>query len=119
MSDLRWEDGLSGSLRVIAAKSEHLQDDVAYGAKEILADAQDRVPKESGDLSATGHIDRDRGGKGTVAIIFRGPYARWIHEHLWFKHPRGGEAKFLEIALLWKGEDAIREAGKRFWRRIT
>ena len=118
VSDLRWEDNLSGSLRTILAKSQHMQDDLAHGAKAILRDAVERVPKESGDLAKTGHINRDRGGRNTVAIIFNGPYAAYQHEHLFFKHPHGGEAKYLEIALLFKGEEAINEAGDRFWRRI-
>jgi hypothetical protein len=116
--DLRFEDGLSGSLRRILAQSEHMQDDLAHGAKVILKDAKERVPKESGDLAATGHIDRDAGGKNTVAIKFRGPYARYIHEHLFFKHPHGGEAKYLEVALLMQGREAIRQAVEKFWRRI-
>jgi len=118
MSDIRWEDHISGSLRRILDKSEHLQDDVYEGAKLVLSDAQERVPKESGDLAAGGHIERGRGGNGAAAIAFRGPYARWIHEHLFFKHPHGGEAKFLETALLLKGKDAINKAGDHFWRRL-
>jgi hypothetical protein len=116
--DLRFEDGLSGSLRRILAQSEHMQDDLAHGAKVILADSTERVPKESGDLAATGHIDRDRGGKNTVAVVYSSVYSHWIHEHLWFKHPHGGTAKFLELAMLAKGREAINEAGQRFWRRI-
>jgi hypothetical protein len=116
--DLRFEDGLSGSLRRILAQSEHMQDDLAHGAKVVLKDAKERVPKESGDLAATGHIDRDAGGKNTVAIKFRGPYARYIHEHLFFKHPHGGEAKYLEVALLMQGREAIHQAVEKFWRRI-
>ena len=117
--DLRFRDGLSGTLRRIQTQSEHLQDDLAHGAKVTLADAKDRVPKESGHLASTGHIDRDAGGRNTVAIKFRGPYARYIHEHLFFKHPHGGTAKYLELALLEKGHEAITEAGRKFWRRIT
>jgi hypothetical protein len=45
-------------------------------------------------------------------------YARWVHEHLMFKHPFGGEAKFLETAMLTKGEAAINQAGEHFWGRL-
>ena len=116
--DLRWEDNMSGQLRRILEKSQHVQDDLAHGAKAVLDDAKERVPKESGDLAASGHISRDRGGKNTVGVIFRGPYARYIHEHLLFKHPRGGEAKYLESAMLFKGSEAINQTGERFWRRL-
>jgi hypothetical protein len=115
---MEWRDGLTGSLRRIVAQSQHMQDDLAYGAKAILSEAKHLVPKESGDLAAGGHINRDRGGANTVAIIFRGPYARYIHEHMFFKHPHGGQAKFLEDAMLLKGKQAINDAGDKFWRRI-
>lgn len=115
---VEWRDDLSGWLRQALAKSQHMQDDMAHGAKVILKEAKELVPKESGDLAAGGHINRDRGGNNTAAIIFRGPYARWIHEHMFFKHPHGGQAKYLEDALLLKGKEAINEAGEKFWRRL-
>lgn len=118
MSDVRWEDTLSTWLRQALAKSQHMQDDLAHGAKVILADSKERVPKEEGHLAATGEIKRDRGGVNTVAITYGTPYARYIHEHLFFKHPHGGTAKFLELALLEKGSEAINEAGEKFWRRL-
>lgn len=116
---IRWQDGLSGSLRLIAAKSQHLQDDAYEGAQVILREAKTLVPKESGHLAETGHVDRGRGGANTVGIVFRGPYARWIHEHMFFKHPRGGQAKYLEAAMLLKGDEAVNKAGNHFWRRLT
>lgn len=119
MTGIEWSDQISHRLRDIYAKSHHMQDDLAHGAKVILAEAKDLVPKESGHLAATGLIKRDRGGVNTVAITFAGPYARWIHEHLAFKHPHGGQAKFLEAAMLLKGQEAINQAGEKFWRRIT
>jgi hypothetical protein len=118
-SSLKWEDELTKALASIRAKSKGLSQDAAVGAELILTEARDRAPKESGDLAASGRVRKNRGGVNTAAVTFSGPYARWIHEHLWFKHPRGGEAKFLETALLWKGEEAVNEAGKHFWRRIT
>jgi hypothetical protein len=103
----------------MAAKSEHLQDDAYEGAKVILRRAVELVPKESGHLAETGHVDRGRGGNNTVGIIFNGPYAAYIHEHLFFKHPHGGQAKYLEDAMLEKGSEAVNKAGEHFWRRLT
>lgn len=105
-------------LRVMREKAGHMQDDLAKGAKVILRESDVLVPKESGDLAATGHINRDRGGKNTVAIKYSSVYAHYIHEHMFFKHPHGGQAKFLETAMLTKGEAAINEAGEHFWRRL-
>ena len=116
---LQWEDELTKALSNINRKATGLAQDLKHGARVVLADAKERVPKESGYLASTGRIKSNRGGVNTVAITFAGPYARYIHEHLFFKHPTGGQAKYLEDALLIKGKDAINEAGEHFWRRIT
>lgn len=115
---IRWENSISGQLERIAAQAFDLSEDVAAGAEIILADADVRVPKETGDLAASGSIKEDRGGLNTVGIVYDSVYARWIHEHLHFKHPRGGEPKFLETAMLVKGSEAVNAAGKHFWERL-
>lgn len=115
---MQWEDTMTSRLRAILEESRDMSADVADGAKLILEDADRRVPKESGDLAATGSVKEDRGGLNAVGITYTSVYARWVHEHLHFKHPAGGEAKFLETALLTKGEAAINKAGEHFWERL-
>jgi hypothetical protein len=115
---IEWRGDLLGNLREVLAKVQRLDDDLYEGARIVLADSEARVPKESGKLVATGVIKRDRAGNNAVAIEYGTPYARWIHEHVHFKHPSGGEAKFLETALLVKGREAINKAGEHLWRRL-
>lgn len=90
------------------------------GGRMLLKASEELVPKapkEPGDsnphLAATGKVRTGRGGANTVAITYAGPYARYIHEHLGFKHPHGGQAKFLELALLIKGGDALNKIADR------
>jgi len=115
---ITWRGDMLGNLRTIAAKAEHLQDDAYAGAEPVLDDSNARVPKESTELKQSGHIKRDRGGDNTVAIVYTSVYAHWIHEHMFFKHPNGGEAKFLETAMLTKGSEFVNKAGEHFWRRL-
>lgn len=115
---ITWRGDLAANLRTVLEKSQRLDDDLYEGARVVLADSDERVPKESGDLVASGHIARDRGGNSTVGIVYGSVYARWIHEHMFFKHPRGGTAKFLELALLEKGDEAMNKAGEHLWRRL-
>lgn len=115
---MRWDNTLSAGLERVATEAHNLSQDVYYGAEVIWKDAMERVPKESGALSETSKIDSNRGGVNTVALTFGGPYARYIHEHVHFKHPHGGEAKFLETAMLTKGEEAVNKAGEHFWERL-
>lgn len=115
---IEWKDSLSPQLRRIAALAEDMSEDAADGAEYILEGAVARVPKRTGDLAASGRVDKGRGGINTVAITFDGPYARWVHEHLGFKHPFGGEAKFLERAMRMRRVGAVKRALNHFWGRI-
>ena len=115
---IRWENSLSAGLERIAAAANDLSQDARVGGEVILEDALVRVPKETGDLASSGMVQEWRGGKNTTAIIFDSVYSRYIHEHLHFRHPTGGEPKFLESAMLVKGEEAINRAGEHFWNRL-
>lgn len=116
---VRWETGsLLAGLRDVLAKSENLDDDVAAGARVVLEESETLVPKIGGQLAGTGKVDTARGGTNTVAIIYTSVYAHWIHEHLFFKHPHGGQAKFLETAMIVKGGEAVNTAGDHFWGRL-
>lgn len=116
---IRWVDTMSEGLLALRARvAENLPDAMQEGADVILRDSDERIPKESGHLVGTGKVAGERGGTNTVGITYAGPYARWIHEHLFFKHPHGGEAKFLETAMLTKGGDAVNETGHALWRRL-
>lgn len=115
---IEWRNSLTSGLREVLAKAQRLDDDLYVGARVVLEDSDDRVPKESRTLVRTGVIKRDRAGNNAVAIEYGTAYARWIHEHVHFKHPGGGEAKFLETALLVKGREAMNKAGEHLWRRL-
>ena len=115
---IEYRGDLFGNLHILRAKTNRLDDDLYVGAKVILEDSDKRVPKETGDLATSGVVKRDRGGNNTVAIVYTSVYAHWIHEHLHFKHPHGGEAKFLETAMVVKGGEAINKAGEHLWRRL-
>lgn len=114
-----WDDGgMQSRLHDLAAAVDDLKDDAFAGAAPVLVEAQSLAPKKSGDLVGSSKVVHDRGGNDTVGVIFPGPYARYIHEHLHFKHPGGGQAKFLEQAMLTKGDEFTRRAGEHFWERL-
>lgn len=115
---VKWLDTMTPQLERILEQALDVTEDAADGAEYILEAAVAAVPKESGDLAASGRIEKDRGGRNTVGITFDGPYARWIHEHLGFRHPRGGTAKFLERPLYKRGWGAVKRAGEHFWGRL-
>ena len=104
---------MSLDLEGIAAKVRaNIEDALAEGAQIILDRSNEVVPKESGDLAASGSVNKGAAGTNTVAIRYDSVYAHWIHENIQFKHPSGGQAKFLEMAMLEKGSDAINKAGE-------
>ena len=114
---MTWDNNLD--LDGVMAKVRNDLDAVGDGAQVILKRSDELVPKESGDLASSGRVNKDRGGLNTVAVTYDGPYARYQHENIEFKHPQGGSAKFLELAMLEKGEAAINKAGESLWDHVT
>ena len=96
---------------IAAQVRAHVEDALAEGAQVILDRSDELVPKESGDLAASGSVNKGASGTNTVAIKYSSVYARYIHENMQFKHPTGGSAKFLELAMNEKGSDAISKTG--------
>ena len=115
---MRWENHMDLAGIAIMVRT-HIEDGLEQGAQIILDESNIDVPKEDGDLAASGRVKKDRGGLNTVGITYDGPYARYVHEHIFFKHPHGGQAKFLEMAMLFKGSEAINKAGEYIWDKVT
>lgn len=114
---IRWDASGFSLARVAQAIDDGSQAAARAAAQRVLVEAQAKVPKETGDLAASGYVDATRGGDNAAAVVFGSVYARWIHEHLHFKHPHGGQAKFLELAMIQRRastlkvmRDTLREA---------
>lgn len=112
---------MSGSLRVDTSGLHldiarilpgDIKEALAESALIVLAESDRLVPKGHGDLENSGSVRQSVGGADGVGIVYDSVYAHWIHEHLWFQHPHGGQAKFLETALYDKGEEAINKAAR-------
>jgi hypothetical protein len=79
---------------------------LAEGALLVLEEAKRRAPKTdpqhdpdpSTTLADSGRIEVH--GRRVVEIVFDTPYAAKQHEALHYEHRHGGEAKFLEHALV-------------------
>jgi len=73
------------------------KDAVRSELKEVMKDlkgkSQDLAPVETGDLKGSAYTDLDD-LQGEVG--FTEPYALRQHEELEYKHPKGGQAKYLE-----------------------
>lgn len=89
----------------------HAEDALAAGAQVILDRSQELVPKESGHLAEGAKVNANGLGD-VVSITYDGPYAHYQHESMEFKHPTGGQAKFLETAMLEKADEAIDTVGR-------
>lgn len=67
-------------------------------ARDVLAESKRRVPVDDGDLRKSGRVTPDRDGL-EVRVRYVSPIAWLQHERLDYRHPRGGEAKYLENAI--------------------
>lgn len=111
--DIQFVDDIDWS--VVEFTDAEVADATEDGAQEVLDRSQELVPKQIGDLAASARV-RSVGANEVhkaAAVEYTSVYSHWIHEHLWFKHPSGGQAKFLEQALDEKGRDAIERAAKK------
>jgi hypothetical protein len=73
------------------------------GLDHLLAASNRLVPVEHGDLKDSGQVVMEGDGQGSVqygTTPETEAYAVVQHERMDFNHPRGGQAKYLETAML-------------------
>lgn len=113
---------MGGSIRIdtsdlhmgrLKIKSFQVKDALAHATDEVLMPAtKAAVPKVSSNLERSASVKKSRGGNNTIAVVYDSVYARWIHEHLHFKHPHGGGAKYLERPMRTKGNATMAAAAR-------
>lgn len=90
--------------RVEQGLVQAVQDALNEVAQQILERSQDLVPVRTGALRDSGYITSgDQGGYPSVTITYGGgdvDYAYKVHEDLEMRHPNGGQAKYLEQAVI-------------------
>lgn len=105
MATARSLDQLSLSLGALGAKLPGAVADALYREMVgVMFESQKIVPYDEGDLHDSGETDRPdiNGGKVSVVLHYGGgnvDYALVQHERLDYRHPNGGQAKFLEQPL--------------------
>ena len=115
---MRWENHMDLEGIAIMVRA-HVEDGLEAGAEIIRTLSDALVPFEVGTLASTVKIKESRGGLNTIAITYDGPYARYQHDNLEFKHAPGRVAKYLELAMIEKGEASINKAGDYIWDKVT
>lgn len=75
----------------------------------VISEAIPRTPVEFGVLRASHYVSPPSEGRSPVVELgFGTVYARRQHEELAWKHPRGGEARYLANALVAVGPRALK-----------
>jgi len=77
-------------------------------AEDILDASQLLVPVETGALRASGRVEETEDGAEVIYGNDMVNYALYVHEDLQARHPRGGQAKYLEQPALEIMRDAYR-----------
>lgn len=76
------------------------EDSIRDVALDLLGKAKERAPIDTGDLRGSGFAEFTESSTEYAAKVgFTETYALAQHEDLTFKHPQGGEAKYLENPL--------------------
>lgn len=94
-------DGVNQLMQNINTKLQQAKEAAKQGATEVALDLSGRAkqlaPIDIGDLRGSGYTRiEDSGNRINAEIGFSEPYALVQHETLWFDHPRGGQAKYLQ-----------------------
>lgn len=80
---------------------------ILEAAKEGVGEGPPRGPNEYQRLKERSSVSSVESG---AEVRFPGPYAAYLEERLDLHHPGGGHAKFLEIALVQKKDEALAKA---------
>lgn len=103
MAELNWKGG-----QVATSIDDAIQDALQSGAELLRDAAVERTPIETSTLRGTAKVSTS----GTqAAVSYDTRYARRQHEEIGWNHPGGGEAKFLENALLDNQEKIMKAMG--------
>jgi hypothetical protein len=79
------------------AQIEHAAEEAELrGAQVLLNAANRRVPKDTGALEASGHVDRREGG---AAVVYSAEHARYVHAHPEWTFQQGRSGHWLEEAI--------------------
>lgn len=104
--------GAPNSDRARRAIRRAVVDAVTRIGEDALGEATRRAPIEEGTLRGSGDLDVEEGRASVTATVsFNTVYAARQHEELDWRHPRGGQAKYLE--------SVIRERAGRYERIIA
>ena len=80
---------------ILSLVEKAAQDAMRTAGKQVLKRARELSPTDTGDSDKSGFVAID---DLTVQIGFRSLVSLLQHENLDYKHPDGGQAKFLETA---------------------
>jgi hypothetical protein len=118
---------LRTKLHRIAVQVEDVSAPIARDqAEAVLQRSQELVPVDTGDLKRSGRVltGPPRKGRTIYQVAYGGiigsarrktiDYALYVHEDLTARHPRGGQAKYLERAALEK----VKSIHDRFGREL-
>lgn len=101
--------GLNEVMSKIASALEGAPELTVDGVRDVVTDigarAAEKAPVDTGDLrgSMTTSVELN-GDQITGEVRFTEKYAAVQHERVDFRHPQGGEAKYLEKAALEKAD---------------
>ena len=88
------EARIAAAIRDIENASHDAVREVSF---DLLGKAVDLAPVDTGDLRGSGKVEFEEDRNKLVGIVsFNTPYARRQHEELTWRHPEGGQAKYLQ-----------------------
>lgn len=69
-------------------------------ALHVLTVSNKNAPRDTGDMIKSGKVSKVASRKLISTVSYSKYYAPFVHEDMTAKHPKGGQAKFLEQAFV-------------------
>ncbi|MNW65879.1 hypothetical protein D3C74_443030 [compost metagenome] len=111
--------------RITEAQIKALEMTLSASKDGILGDimAAEVVPKQTGDLERSAHIDDSKSKKGKVTLIYDTPYARRLYYHPEYKFRqdknRNAQGMWLEEWANGKKDNVVKRVFRELWKRFS
>jgi len=114
--NINGQDELGKFLRTLPHKVDSaVEKELKIIAADLQGKAQELAPVDTGDLRGSAFNE----GKGITATVgFNEPYATSQHENVELRHPKGGQAKYLETTYKENAQNYIDGIGKAIKRAV-
>jgi HK97 gp10 family phage protein len=89
---------------------KNLTEALKKGGQKVLTESNNMAPRDTGEMVRESDVKEV--SPTEFRVRYNTDYSLYVHEDLEARHPRGGQAKFLQTATNDNGRDVIKDISK-------